>query len=138
MLDCPVPGLMEALNPREDESHGGTEEVPRGASRAGVRLAVDARRDPATRTSALRRIGEHLGIDPQTLRNGVTQAEIDSGPRLEAAEPERRRLTAAVESTVLAELAGPDAAQRWDSAPVTTRRNGRLVRRLPVTSASGP
>src|SRR5665648_790323 len=32
---CLVPGLMEALNPREDESHGGTEEVPRGASGAG-------------------------------------------------------------------------------------------------------
>lgn len=25
---CLVPGLMEALIPREDESHGGTEEVP--------------------------------------------------------------------------------------------------------------
>jgi SRSO17 transposase len=32
---CPVPGLMEALNPREDESHGGTEEVPRRAAGAG-------------------------------------------------------------------------------------------------------
>jgi hypothetical protein len=31
----PVPGLLEALNPREDETHGGTEEVPRGASGAG-------------------------------------------------------------------------------------------------------
>ena len=29
---CPVPGLMEALNPRKDESHGGTEEVPRRAA----------------------------------------------------------------------------------------------------------
>jgi hypothetical protein len=28
-LGCPAPGLLEALNPREDESHGGTEEVPR-------------------------------------------------------------------------------------------------------------
>jgi transposase len=31
---CLVPGLMEALIPREDESHGSTEEVPRGASGA--------------------------------------------------------------------------------------------------------
>ncbi len=31
---CLAPGLMEALNPREDESHGGTEEVPGGASGA--------------------------------------------------------------------------------------------------------
>ena len=32
---CRVPGLMEALIPRKDESHGSTEEVPRGASGAG-------------------------------------------------------------------------------------------------------
>lgn len=32
---CPVPGLMEALIPREDGSHGGTEEVPGRASGAG-------------------------------------------------------------------------------------------------------
>jgi hypothetical protein len=32
---CLAPGLMEALNPREDESHGGTEEVPRRAAGAG-------------------------------------------------------------------------------------------------------
>lgn len=32
---CPVPGLMEALIPGEDESHGSTEEVSRGASGAG-------------------------------------------------------------------------------------------------------
>jgi transposase len=32
---CLAPGLMEALNPLEDESHGGTEEVPRRAAGAG-------------------------------------------------------------------------------------------------------
>lgn len=32
---CRVPGLMEALIPRKDESHGSTEEVSRGASGAG-------------------------------------------------------------------------------------------------------
>jgi transposase len=29
---CPAPGLMEALIQRKDESHGGTEEVPRRAA----------------------------------------------------------------------------------------------------------
>ena len=46
-----------------------------------IRLAVEARQDPATRTGALRRIGEQLGINPETLRNWVTQVEIDGGDR---------------------------------------------------------
>ena len=42
-----------------------------------IRLAVDARRDPVTRGGALKRIGDQLGINPETLRNWVTHAEID-------------------------------------------------------------
>ena len=41
---CSVPGLMEALIPREDESHGSTEEVSRGASGASDQ---DGRRSAA-------------------------------------------------------------------------------------------
>ncbi len=42
-----------------------------------VRMTLDARMDPATRPNACRRLGEQLGINAETLRVLVVQAEID-------------------------------------------------------------
>jgi transposase len=40
----------------------------------------------------LRRVGEQLGINPETLRNWVTQAEIDQGHRAGISTVEGQRI----------------------------------------------
>jgi transposase len=44
-----------------------------------TRLAVEARRDPASAGGAVRRIADQLGVHPEALRVWVKQAETDDG-----------------------------------------------------------
>ena len=57
-----------------------------------IRMAVDLRRDPATKSGALKRVGEQLGINSETLRNWVQQAEVDEGHRPGVSTAEAKRI----------------------------------------------
>jgi transposase len=58
-----------------------------------IRMTIDARRDVGSRPNACRRIGEQLGINPDTLRGWVIQAEIDEGHRVGVTTSEAQRIT---------------------------------------------
>jgi transposase len=46
-----------------------------------TRLAVEARRDPASAAGAIKRIADQLGVHPEALRMWIKQAETDDGMR---------------------------------------------------------
>ncbi|GGL44867.1 transposase [Planomonospora parontospora] len=46
-----------------------------------TRLAVEARKNPAARDGAIRRIADRLDIHPEALRTWVKRAETDEGLR---------------------------------------------------------
>jgi transposase len=57
-----------------------------------IRLTLEARRDPGSRASACTRIGAQLGINPDTLRGWVLQAEVDQGRRAGTTTSDAQRL----------------------------------------------
>lgn len=57
-----------------------------------VRLVLDTKSDGNGGKGACRRIGEQLGINPETLRGWVAQAEIDAGTRPGTTTSEGQRI----------------------------------------------
>jgi transposase len=67
---------------------------PQELRERAVRLVIEAKRDPASRPAACRRIGQQLGINDETLRGWVQQAEIDGGARPGTTTSDAARLVA--------------------------------------------
>ena len=59
-----------------------------------TRMAVEARRDPASRAGAISRIGKQLGIHPEAVRNWVRQAEVDTGVREGVSSDDKAKIVA--------------------------------------------
>lgn len=57
-----------------------------------TRMALELRQDPATKSGAIVRVAERLGMHPETLRNWVRQAEIDGGVRPGTTTSDAQRL----------------------------------------------
>jgi transposase len=72
---------MEALNPWRMRVMAAPRKYPDELRERATRMAVEARKDPATRSGAIPRIADQLGMHRETLRGWVRQAEIDEGVR---------------------------------------------------------
>lgn len=59
-----------------------------------IRMALDARQDPETRTGAIKRVADQLGIHPEALRTWVRQAEVDGGVRPGTSTDDANRIAA--------------------------------------------
>src|ERR1700712_2829614 len=73
---------------------GAPRKYPDELRERAVRMAPELRRDPESKSGALRRIGRQLGINPETLRNWVSQAEIDGGSRPGTSTDDAARIAA--------------------------------------------
>jgi transposase len=58
-----------------------------------TRMAVEARRDPASAPGAIKRIADQLGIHPEALRTWVKRAEVDAGTRPGTTTSDAERIT---------------------------------------------
>src|SRR5712671_5902194 len=58
-----------------------------------VAMVFELRAESGNARGSIARVGERLGINPETLRNWVEKAEIDSGQRPGTTSDDKKRIT---------------------------------------------
>lgn len=72
LVECLIPGKMQSMTaPRK---------YPEELRECAIRLAID-QTEEGNGIEVFRRVGEQLGIDPETLCGWVRRAQIDEGRR---------------------------------------------------------
>src|SRR4051812_27864628 len=121
---------MEASNPRRMEVMAAPRKYPNELRERAMRFALDLV-DGAEKLSvnaACRRVGDQLGIVPDSLRNWVQQARIDAGNAPGLTTDERARL---------AELERENRELRRANAILTSASGDRRLRRSAQAGAWG-
>ncbi len=92
----PSPGLVAGPKPRESGFVPAPRKYPDELRERSIRFACDLVEGPEKLSvnAACRRVGEQLGIQPDTLRNWVKQARVDAGAEPGLTTDERARLAA--------------------------------------------
>jgi transposase-like protein len=88
------PGFVEALIPRKGGVMLAPQKYPPEVRDRAIRLVDDLLSDDQLQlsvTGACRRVAEQLGINRDTLRGWVKQAQIDAGARPGVSSDDRRR-----------------------------------------------
>src|SRR3954447_14745798 len=128
---------MEASNPRRMEVMAAPRKYPDELRERAIRFAVDLVEGPEKLSvnAACKRVGEQLGIVPDSLRNWVQQARIDAGSAPGLTTDERARLVELERRTVsCAGRTRSSRARRLSSRPSSTGhpRADRLHRPAPA------